>query len=156
LGLLAKTIGDDPAPQDGNAPRRAIDYALRHEFERKSVVPERTVFATALKQSVGQATVEEVLTAARRSDLVTGERQGRRIATTLEVLLEEKQVIEFAREGRGTCRPFVSDAQPVKRDWLNRDQQAAVRHVLESRDRVMILRGAAGVGKTTLVKEAVE
>ena len=38
-------------------------------------------------------------------------------------------------------------------DWLNEGQRAAVRHVLGSRDRVAIIRGVAGTGKTTLEQE---
>ena len=38
---------------------------------------------------------------------------------------------------------------------LNNQQRAAVAHVLASRDRVTLLRGAAGTGKTTLAREAV-
>ena len=38
---------------------------------------------------------------------------------------------------------------------LNGQQRAAVGHVLASRDRVTLLRGAAGTGKTTLAREAV-
>ena len=34
------------------------------------------------------------------------------------------------------------------------EQQAAVRHVLTSTDRVMLIRGAAGTGKTTLLRAA--
>ncbi|HEX4613166.1 MAG TPA: AAA family ATPase, partial [Urbifossiella sp.] len=41
-------------------------------------------------------------------------------------------------------------------DWLNAGQRAAVRHVLTSPDRVMLIRGSAGAGKTTLMQEAVE
>ena len=43
--------------------------------------------------------------------------------------------------------------RPCSRDWLNDGQKAAVRHVLASRDRVMIIRGVAGTGKTTLEEE---
>src|SRR5262245_21172674 len=43
--------------------------------------------------------------------------------------------------------------RPCSREWLNEEQKAAVRHVLGSRDRVMIIRGVAGTGKTTLEQE---
>ena len=42
------------------------------------------------------------------------------------------------------------------RDWLNDEQKRAVEHITGSRDRVVLLRGAAGVGKTTLMQEAAE
>jgi ATP-dependent exoDNAse (exonuclease V) alpha subunit len=43
--------------------------------------------------------------------------------------------------------------RPCSRDWFNEGQKNAVRHVLSSRDRVMIIRGVAGTGKTTLEQE---
>ncbi|MCA9094992.1 MAG: relaxase domain-containing protein, partial [Planctomycetaceae bacterium] len=156
LEHLERKLGSDPEPQDGNAALRAIEHAISHEFERKSVVPERKVLATALKQGVGEASLEQVLDQARRSELITGDRQGRRMATTRDVLLEEQQVIDFARKGRGTCIPYVRKLDEFQRDWLNDDQRRAVRHIVESRDRVLVVRGSAGVGKTTLLKEAVE
>jgi ATP-dependent exoDNAse (exonuclease V) alpha subunit len=48
------------------------------------------------------------------------------------------------------------DKHVFKREWLNEGQQRAVQHVLTSRDRVILIRGAAGVGKTTMMQEAVE
>jgi len=156
LSDLAYRIGGDAEPRDDGAAVRAIEHALGHSFERKSVVPERHVLATALRQSLGQATVEQVLDQAARSDMIVGDRGGRRMATTREVLGEEKYVVAFARSGRGTCRPFVNGTHSFSRAWLNADQRKAARHVLESSDRVMVIRGAAGVGKTTLMKEVVE
>ena len=156
LSELAFRMGGDAEPRDEGAAARAIEHALSHSFERKSVVPERQVLATALRQSLGQATVEQVLDQAARSDMIVGERDGRRMATTREVLGEEKHVVAFAKSGRGTCRPFVRVEHSFSRTWLNADQRKAARHVLESTDRVIVIRGAAGVGKTTLMKEVVE
>jgi len=44
----------------------------------------------------------------------------------------------------------------ISRDFLNDGQKQAVRHVLESTDRVIGIRGVAGSGKTTLMQESVE
>src|SRR5207253_8858486 len=65
----------------------------------------------------------------------------------------ESRLIGFAREGRGRCRPFGNPERPCSRDWFNEGQKTAVRHVLGSRDRVMLIRGVAGTGKTTLEQE---
>ena len=156
LASLAEKLGGDAEPRNGNASRRAMEYAIGAGFERRSVMPERELLAIALKQSVGQATVEQVLDRAAQSELIIRDRSGRRMATTRDVLQEERRVIEFAKEGRGRCRPFVGKDRKFKRDWLNDEQKKAVRHIVESRDRTIVVRGAAGVGKTTLMQEAVE
>ena len=156
LASLADKIGGAAAPRNGNASERAMEYAVSHAFERKSVRPERDVLAIALKQAVGQATVEQVLDRAARSNLIIGDRNGRRMATTRDVLKEERRVIDYAKASQGTCRPLVGKGWKVKREKLNDGQRNAVRHIVESRDRVILLSGAAGVGKTTLMQEAVE
>jgi nitrogen fixation protein len=89
-------------------------------------------------------------------DLLLADSNGRRFATTLNVLSEETKMIAFARKGRGTCRAFVPGDYIFKMERLNLQQRAAVMHVLRSHDRVMIVNGGAGVGKTTMMKEAVE
>ncbi len=156
LAMLERRLGGDADPPDETAAAKAMDHALSHSFERSSVVPERRVIATALRQAVGKATVEQVLQQVDRSGLIVGDRDGRRMATTREVLGEELRMVDFARKGRGTCRPFAPQEHQFSRDWLNDAQKNAVQHILGSRDRVMLVRGVAGVGKTTLMKETVE
>lgn len=156
LARLEKLTGSDAQPQDDNAAARSIDFAIGHEFERKSVIPERQLLTTALKRGIGQVSPEAVLRQAERAQLIVGERFGRRMATTGEVLLDEVRIIDFARAGRGAARPLLGGKHTMKREWLNASQQAAVRHILQSRDRVTLVRGAAGVGKTSLMQEAVE
>jgi conjugative relaxase-like TrwC/TraI family protein len=156
LAALEQKLGGEAEPPDENASGRAVEYALGHCFERSSVVPERQVLTAALRQAVGKTTVVEVQRAAAASGMITAERNGRRMVSTREILNEERAIIKFAREGRGQCRPFAKRDHQLTRQWLNDDQQKAVRHILGSRDRVTVLRGSAGVGKTTLMQEAVE
>lgn len=62
------------------------------------------------------------------SSTLVRERNGRRMATTPEVLLEEKRMLDFARNGRGTVRPLGNRSHTFKRDWLNKGQKNAVSH----------------------------
>ncbi len=156
MARVEKLLGGDARPNEEGAAARAVGYAVAHEFERQSVVPERKLLATALKQAVGQTSADDVRRAFDARGLLIHERQGRRMATTLEVLDEESRIIGFARSGRGTRRRLGRRNRQFKRQWLNASQQAAVNHVLDSRDSVILVRGAAGVGKTSLMQEAVE
>jgi conjugative relaxase-like TrwC/TraI family protein len=133
----------------------AVDFAVRHEFAREAVVPERKLLTTALKQGLGSVTVDGVKQEYERQPLLVEEHGGRRVVTTGHVLEEEEELVAFARDGRGTCRPLAPD-RLIQRDWLNAGQRRAVEHILRSRDRVTLVRGAAGTGKTTLMQEAVE
>jgi conjugative relaxase-like TrwC/TraI family protein len=131
----------------------AVDHATQHCFVREAVVPERKLVTEALKRGLGSVTVEDVTREMAQRPLIRSEVDGREMATTREMLALEGKMTEFARSGRGRFRPLADPNRPCSRDWFNDGQKAAVRHVLGSRDRVMIIRGAAGTGKTTLEQE---
>jgi ATP-dependent exoDNAse (exonuclease V) alpha subunit len=120
---------------------------------REAVVPERRLLTEALKRGLGSVTVEGVVGEMSKRPLIRSDVAGRPMATTREMLALEKRLIEFAKDGRGRCRPVGDPNRPCSRDWFNDGQKAAVRYVLGSRDRVMIIRGVAGTGKTTLEQE---
>lgn len=153
---LASQIGGTPITRDQASARQAAQWAVEHVFERDSVVPERTLLVDALKRGVGKATREDIESHIEQHDLIRAERDGRKLVTTKEVLIEESRMLGFAREGRGACRPIASGPVEFHREWLSDEQKAAVRHVLSSRDRVILVRGAAGTGKTTMMQEARE
>lgn len=133
----------------------SLAYALSHSFERQSVADEKDLLITALQRGFGQVSPEEVKLAAQMAPLMRREKDGRRIVTTREVYDEEQAMLRFAREGRGVCRPLGPREHSIGNPTLNRDQLGAVVHLLSSRDRVTMIRGGAGTGKTTLLKEAV-
>lgn len=141
-----------PARQEHNE-QLAVDYALEHSFVREAVLPERKLLTEALKRGLGSVNVEDVAREMRDRPLIRSDVAGRTMATTKEMLALESKLIDFARDGRGRCRPLGDPERPCSREWFNDEQKAAVRHVLGSRDRVMIIRGVAGTGKTTLEQE---
>lgn len=136
-----------------NQETMAVDHAISHSFVREAVVAERRILTEALKRGLGAVTVEGVQLETSRRPLVRKKLDGREMATTREMLSLESSIIEFARGGRGKCRPLADPDRPCTREWFNEGQKNAVRHVLGSRDRVMIIRGVAGTGKTTLEQE---
>jgi hypothetical protein len=131
----------------------AVSYGILHSFERSAVVSEKQLLGEALRYGVGDVLPEEVRKELQNRPLIVRELEGRRLATTQEMLGDESRLIAFARDGRGRYRTLGDPDRPFKREWLNAEQKAAVKHVLGSRDRVTIIRGIAGTGKTTLEQE---
>jgi conjugative relaxase-like TrwC/TraI family protein len=131
----------------------AVDHAIEHSFVREAVVPERKLLTEALKRGIGSVTVEDVTREVSKRPLIRSDVAGRKMATTKEMLALESRLTDFARQGRGRFRPVGDAERPCSRDWFNEGQKAAVAHVLGSRDRVMLIRGIAGSGKTTLQQE---
>ncbi len=153
---INRTLGREALPESPEQIQDQVRNAADHVFERKSVVPERTLIAEAMKRSVGLGTIEAVEQAHREYGFLTKGRRGVTMATTRDVLAEEQSMLDFARQGRGNVRPLKIGPNAFSREWLNDDQRRAVTHVLQSPDRVLIVRGAAGVGKTSMMQEAVE
>ena len=156
LARIAQGVGDAPIPENLRAAKEAALLATDHCFERKSVVLERELLAQALKRSVGLASPQTTEQAVHEQKLITAERDGRRLVTTSEVLNEEQQMTDFARRGRGACPRLGGESHQFREPKLNDGQRRAVLHVLNSPDRVIVIRGAAGVGKTTAMREAVD
>ena len=144
---------DAPFARPIGGERQAVDYAIEHSFTREAVVAERKLLTEALKRGLGSVTVEQTRRELAGRPLLRSEQAGRMLATTREMVSAEARLIAFARKGRGRFRPLGDSDRPLSRAWLNDGQQAAIRHVLGSRDRVTIIRGVAGTGKTTLEQE---
>jgi conjugative relaxase-like TrwC/TraI family protein len=156
LTKVREQVGSAAIGIDESAAREAAALAVEHCFERKSVLPERQIITEALKRSYGNASPQAVIDAVADQHLIVGEQDGKRVATTSQVLAEENSMLRYAREGRGQCEPLASGAHVFKREWLNEDQRRAVEHILASKDRVVLIRGGAGTGKTVMMKAAAE
>jgi conjugative relaxase-like TrwC/TraI family protein len=132
-----------------------VDHALLSRFERASVVRDRRVLEVAYRYAVGKPSVS----AAAITDSFL---QDRRIihvreksgimCTTKEVLAEEKSMVELAQRGKGSLLPLYLKVPALK---ATGEHATAIGHMLTTPDRVSILRGGAGTGKTTLMQEAI-
>lgn len=152
---VAPRIGGEALPVRDVA-ATAVELAESHCFERESLVPERRLAAESIRRAFGAVEPEAVERELAKRDLLRTVHRGRRVVTTREVLAEESRMLDFARDGRGAVAPFTRERHSFRRDWLGEGQRQAVEHILSSPDRVIVVRGAAGTGKTTMTKEAVE
>jgi conjugative relaxase-like TrwC/TraI family protein len=151
--LAAVHRRDKKSPKPEKGERAAVDHATLHSFVRDAVVPERKLHTEAMKRGLGTVTVEGVKAEVEKRPFIRSNVAGRKMATTKEMLALESKLVEFARNGRGRFRPLGDPERPCSREWFNDGQKNAVRFVLGSRDRVTIIRGVAGTGKTTLEQE---
>jgi conjugative relaxase-like TrwC/TraI family protein len=133
---------------------RAVEHAFLHCFENRSVVPEKELLAEALRYGLGAVTLPEVKAEFARKKPIVREVDGRRMVTTRDILAEEKEIVRYVRNGRGKCRSLAGFDRQISDVDLSEEQKKAVGHLWHSPDRVMAIRGAAGVGKTRLLKEA--
>jgi hypothetical protein len=149
---------------DGAMPRKPgtddqahVQFAAEHIFERSSVADERRLITLALRHGIGEVTPEGVRAEVGRLGLLRREENGKTLVTTKSILAEESRMLSFATGGKNTCRPLAGE-EPIefRNKDLDEEQRRAVELPLRSTDRVMIIKGKAGTGKTTLTAEAVE
>ena len=160
IAAIADADGGEGSPPI--TPDRALTHGIAHCFERESVVEDWRIKEAALRFAMGSVTPEQIDAAFDSVAWLTHTDDERRVwVTTQEVLDEEQWLIQHARAGRGTCLPLGDPDRviPPRRVGhqivhLNAEQQAAVRHIWSSFDRIIAIRGVAGVGKTTLLQEA--
>ena len=129
---------------------QSVAYALSHLFERSSVNSERKVYETALRHGYGVATPDAVEAESKAQGLIVKGGQ----STTKEALARERRLISWARSGKASCRPILAKGLTLPPE-LTPGQATAVRHALASPDRLTLIQGMAGTGKTTLLKAVV-
>lgn len=136
------------------SPAECVDYALQHSFERVSVIAERRLLESALRHGIGDGDASsDAIARAVQSDnrIIKVKEKNKFVCTTKEVLAEEREMVSLAQRGRGQLEPLYNEIPDMK---LEGQQYLAVAHVLTTSNRVSIIRGVAGAGKTTLMKEA--
>ncbi len=129
----------------------AVTFARDRNVEREAVVHERALMRDALKRSMGFASFEEVRIhfqeRIEKGDLIEVTTPRGRWFTTPEMVNLECANIERMQRAQDRYAPLVG--QQNQFDQLSNSQRRAVETILDSRDQITGLQGAAGVGKTT-------
>lgn len=153
---ISKVCYDKDQPRGARVTAsEAVDYALAKLFEKQSVVERGRILAEAMRYGIGNTTPQSIKSEFEKRALIGRLVGEEHLCTTMEVLAEEVALINFARAGRNSAMPLGGRGKMNLGAMLSDEQRAAVKHILTTRDQVIALRGGAGVGKTTLMKEAV-
>lgn len=134
---------------------KAMDFSIGHCYERASIVTDKELMRHALRYGYGDVTPEETRRQLLRDEFLKERQEDKEWFTTRGVVAEERLLIDFVKEGKGKFQPFRSEVYAFQNLMLSDEQRKAVLHVLCSQDRVTAIRGGAGTGKTTMMKEAV-
>lgn len=139
------------------AAAQAVASAARDLGEREAAFGRNDLIRTALERGgpVTVADIEARIETLEGKGLLIG---GERLMTTQSALALEHRVIALAEAGRDSVQPLgqgkdlAADLQQAARDLglrrLNAGQERAGTDVLQSRDRVQLIQGGAGVGKS--------
>jgi conjugative relaxase-like TrwC/TraI family protein len=150
LEILRRSAHSTRLPRIPLVENQALNHAVEHVFERKSVVPEYELLNVALSHRFGAVDLNHLKAAVKHSaDLVKTERG----ISTQQILATELALIQTVNAGCDAVAPLHPGYRPA--DWLGEDQRRAIYHVLRTSDRITGLRGLAGSGKTTALRELV-
>jgi conjugative relaxase-like TrwC/TraI family protein len=133
----------------------AVAYAIAHLSEKLAVFPEREVKRVALLFGLGHVTPDQVAAELPRHGVITAAIDGRLMATTDDLQREEDYIVGQAMGGRGRVAPMdMPDGlsrQLSGGKALNDGQGTAVVGLLTTENRVNLLLGPAGAGKSALL-----
>lgn len=133
--------------------KKAVEIAINHHLERKSVVSDKEVLATAMKVAVNTASAKDIINEFKaKEDVFAIKENLRTFITTKDALSEEKQLINSAMGFRNKFSP-VNPHYVIGDNKLNKDQTRAVKTALNDTNGITVIAGKAGTGKTTLMKE---
>ena len=136
-----------------NSGEASLEYAKEHVFERVSVARDYEILTEALRHGRGQINHQQLKRVlAVQESLGVVLRNGNEIATK-DSLQREKEMIAFINRGVGDCERLDKTNRYTPSDKLNPEQNEVLRFVLNSRDRIVNIRGAAGTGKTATLRE---
>ncbi len=153
--------------------RDSLKFAVEHHTERESAVKEGELIRTALQDGRGKITMEDLKKAideaknsgvlVRQADDLAKSKQN--LVTSREALEREKRILSIEKAGRGAVEPVLNplqaeaalkSIQEKEGLILNAEQKAAARMILTTDNRYSGINGYAGVGKTTMLKPAIE
>jgi conjugative relaxase-like TrwC/TraI family protein len=132
----------------------ALDYAQEHLFERHSVANERILLREALVAGRGSVDLSQL-----REELERRVAQGTLIRheneiTSRTALEMESEFIHWARSDWDKYARMGDERAITRR--LKSDHREVVRKILRCRNRMIVLQGDAGTGKTTSLKEVLK
>ena len=151
--VIRETKSRSPAPA-APAQREALTYAEEHLFERASVINERILLREALVGCRGRVQLsqlrEELERRITQGSLIRHEDQ----ITSRQTLVMESEFIHWARSDWDKYARMGDDRAISPK--LKSDHREAVSKILRCRNRIVVLQGDAGTGKTTSLKEVVK
>jgi conjugative transfer relaxase protein TraI len=176
VSLLEKAVGNaiqrlqtatpelSEAAKAEKTAKEAVRYALAYLSEKEAAFAHKEVMTVALTHVFGQVRVEQLQAA-----VVAAEKQGELIRgvyshngtdwTTREALTLERQIVAMAKAGVNQMKPLIpaetveAFLQTPGKAPLSAEHTRVLRELSSQTNRIMLLQGFAGTGKTTLLEQ---
>ena len=151
----AMSQSDEPKLSAHEYVQMAADALTRSE----STFSKEDALKTAARFSLGENRIDDLERAfadVARTKAIIALDHKRGVYTTRDMLRAERDIIRHAKEGRNAVDPVYSREQAERTiddryGRLTPDQKNALQHLLTAGDRVILVQGDAGTGKTTML-----
>ncbi|MGC9216953.1 MobF family relaxase [Acidithiobacillus sp.] len=146
-------------------PDAAAANAMQHLGERDATFRRAAYLADTLTQGCAYFTERQLTAAAEGRIEASGIALDRERLTTFNHIAQSAYILEFARQSRGEATPmmeahhlspWLADREQRQGFDYSADQRSAIANIATSPDRVQVLVGAAGAGKTTAMAAIAE
>ena len=139
--------------------RESLQKATEHIFERESAVAGHKIMSETLNQAIGYTDLDRLQRHMTAEDngiiqLTPDEKNPLHSSfwSSVRGLRLERESVAFVNQTQGRCNP-LGLTENVDFDFKSDEQQRVVIETLNNTDRVYAIRGRAGTGKTTALKE---
>lgn len=140
-------------PLEADALRASVRSVIAVAFEHHSTISEQRLVEAVLRRNFGRVEPGHIRELLPELGIIVKNVGGRRTATSAEVLKEEKTIVEIVRRGKGQY--LTSNKAVELPERLTTNQRDAIEHVLRSTDRVTVIDGFAGTGKSEMLSNLV-
>jgi conjugative transfer relaxase protein TraI len=136
----------------------AVNYAIHHLSEREAGFTHKELMKAAMQHAIGKISPNEfssVIVAMEKANiLLRGNRSDGTLWTTLDSVNTERQIATLCFKDKGKFEPIattdvIQNHSDIKH--LHSEQIDAIKKITQSCDRILVIQGRAGTGKTTLM-----
>lgn len=132
----------------------AVDYAIHHFSEREAVFTHKELMSVAIQQVLGDIKPDILKKVSQTMEtagiLFRIQRNDGTFWTTVDTIKTEKEILSLAMQDKGKLQP-IAESEISNQVGLSSEQKATLQSILQSQDRVLVIQGRAGTGKTTLM-----
>jgi conjugative relaxase-like TrwC/TraI family protein len=139
--------------------KEAVNYAILHLSERKTIFSKQELIITALNDKLSQVRLEDINQQInhliQKKELLPSKHHKLPDSFTTQSLLnQELNIIKIMQDGKNQHQPIINDFDKYSAllTNLNAGQKQSAQLILTSKDRVIGIQGYAGVGKTFMLK----
>lgn len=158
--ILTQAI-QKPGENEHLLPKRAveaIDYAIQHLAERHAGFNHKDLLEVAMTHAIGEVNREQLLQAFQAMEQagILSQKRGYNgtLWTTQEAIKIEQEILALSLKDKGMLQPIISQDtvhQFLAHKALRPEQLSAIKTITQSHDRVLVIQGRAGTGKTTMM-----